>query len=114
MAKNFIQPGGTLDLTAPSGGVVTGLTYKIGTLIVVALVTKDQTLKFAAATEGVFEVPKAASQAWTEGAAVYWDDTNKVYTTTSSGNTKAGVAVVAVGSGAGEVLGIVRLNGIGT
>ena len=112
--KNFVQPGETLTLTAPSGGVVSGTVYKIGTLIVVAKVTAAQATPFAALLCGVIEYAKAASQPWTEGAAVYWDDTAKNFTTTSSGNTKAGVAVAAVGSGAGETLGLVRLNGIGT
>lgn len=60
---------------------------------------------------GVYELPKAASQAWTVGAKVYWDDTNDVCTTTASGNTLIGCAFAAVGSGAGETLGQVRLNG---
>ncbi|MFD2855403.1 DUF2190 family protein [Seohaeicola zhoushanensis] len=62
-------------------------------------------------TTGVFELPKVGSQAWTVGAKVYWDDTNKVCTTTATANTLIGVAYEAVGSGAGETLGKVRLNG---
>lgn len=61
---------------------------------------------------GVYDLPKAASQAWTVGALVYWDDTNKVCTTSASGNTKIGFAYAAVGNGAGETTGRVRLNGV--
>lgn len=108
--KNFVGPGDTLEFTAAAdsaGG--TGLL--LGTIfgIVVATVATGGTglLK----TTGVFDVVKAGSQAWTVGAAVYWDNTAKNFTTTSSGNTKVGVAVLAVGSGAGETTGRVRLNG---
>lgn len=114
MAQNFLAPGEHLTLTAPSGGVVSGSVYKIGTLIVVAMISAAAGSPFTAATCGVWSYAKADSQAWTEGAAVYWDDTAKNFTTTSSGNTKAGVAVEAVASTAGLVIGKVRLNGIGT
>lgn len=35
---------------------------------------------------------KATGEAWAIGAALYWDNTNKRFTTTSSGNTAAGFA----------------------
>jgi predicted RecA/RadA family phage recombinase len=44
---------------------------------------------------GVFTHAKTAAQAWTVGAKLYWDDTNKVFTTTASGNTLVGAAAVA-------------------
>ena len=52
-----------------------------------------------------------ASQAWTAGAKVYWDNTTKLVTNVASGNTLVGVAALAVGSGADETIGRVRLNG---
>jgi predicted RecA/RadA family phage recombinase len=57
------------------------------------------------------DLTKAASQAWTAGAKVYWDNTAKRVTNVASGNTLIGVAVLAVGAGAEEVVGRVRLNG---
>ena len=60
---------------------------------------------------GVIDLAKVASQAWTAGAKVYWDNTAKRVTNVASGNTLVGVAVLAVGSGADEVVGRVRLNG---
>lgn len=113
MTKNYVQPGDQLTLTAPTGGVVAGLAYLIGNLLVVALATVAQALPFAATPEGVHSVVKAGTQAWTEGAIVYWDNTAKVFTTVSTANYRAGVAVAAVGAGAGETTGLVRLNGIG-
>jgi predicted RecA/RadA family phage recombinase len=58
----------------------------------------------------VFDITKVGSQAWTVGAKVYWDDTNKRCTTVATDNTLIGVAVEAVASGAGDTIGRVRLN----
>ena len=63
-----------------------------------------------AALVGVFDITKVGSQAWTVGAKVYWDDTNKRCTTVATDNTLIGVAVEAVASGAGDTIGRVRLN----
>jgi len=57
---------------------------------------------------GVYEFPLAASTAVTAGAAVYWDATNGVITTTSTDNTIAGYAVKAAASGDATVL--VKIN----
>lgn len=108
--KTYIAEGEILDLAAPYARL-SGQCALIGLIIGVAqndlLITEVGPFK----TKGVFDLPKAPSQAWTVGAIVYWDDTNKYFTTTSSGNTKAGAALLAVGSGAGETTGRVRLNG---
>lgn len=113
MTTKFVQPGDCITLTAPTGGVVAGLAYLIGNLLVVALATVAQTLPFVGCAEGVHSVVKAGTQAWTEGAIVYWDNTAKNFTTVATANYRAGVAVAAVGAGAGETTGLVRLNGIG-
>lgn len=42
--------------------------------------------------DGEFAVTTAASEAWTGGAKVYWDDTNNVATTTATSNTFLGIA----------------------
>lgn len=56
---------------------------------------------FGVAT-GVFELTKISSQAWTVGALVYWDDTNKRCTTVTTANLLIGVAAAAVAGGAGN------------
>ena len=61
---------------------------------------------------GVFDITKVGSQAWTVGAKVYWDDTNKRCTTVATDNTLIGVAVEAVAGGAGDTIGRVRLNAV--
>lgn len=113
MASTYIQPGDVLNLTAPLGGVTTGVPVQIGQLVVIPQVTAAAGASFAGAVEGVWSVPKVGSQAWTVGAIVYWDDANGYFTTVATGNLQAGVAVEAVGSGAGLTTGKVRLDGVG-
>jgi predicted RecA/RadA family phage recombinase len=107
--NNFIQPGEVIPLTAPSGGVTSGLVYKIGLLLVVAAADVAQTLPFEGKTRGVFTLPKATGQTWAEGALVYWDNSAKKFTTTSGGNTLAGCAVAEAATG--DTTGSVRLDG---
>lgn len=109
--KNYVQPGESLEFTAPSGGVVSGRPVQIGQLLVIATVTAAEGVRFNGITCGVISYTKAGSQAWTEGAIVYWNGT--VFTTSAAGNFQAGVAVEAVAGGAGDTTGIVRLDGIG-
>lgn len=108
--KNYVQPGDCIDLAAPYARL-SGQAALIGLIFGVAQydLANDEVGPFK--TTGVFDLPKVGSQAWTVGAIVYWDDTNKYLTTTSSGNTKVGAAVLAVGSGAGLTTGRVKLNG---
>jgi predicted RecA/RadA family phage recombinase len=110
--KNYRQPGEILTFTAPSGGVVSGGFYVIGTLVACACIDADEGDPFTGKITGVFEVTKAPSQAWTEGAAIYYDAGNTRFTTTAGGNTAAGNAVAAVGGGADETTGLILLNGL--
>lgn len=93
MAKNFIQPGQVLTLTAPTDGVVSGNGYLIGALFCIALGNAAQGEQFEAQVTGVWRLPKTSAQAWTEGAAIYWNNTTKQATTAASGNTLIGHAV---------------------
>lgn len=110
MAQSFVSDGKVVTLPAPSGGAVVGTPYLIGRLLVIAKTSAAQTVDFDAYVGGRFLVTKAGSQAWTVGANVYWDDTNKNFTTTATSNQYAGVALVAVGSGAGETVGDILMN----
>ncbi len=113
MARSYIQPGDVLNgLTAPTGGVTAGVPVLIGNHVVIPQQTVAQTLTFDGYVTGVHSVPKADSQAWTEGQAVYLDNTNHLFSTASTvGFYRAGVAVEAVGAGAGLTTGKVRLTG---
>lgn len=107
--KNFEQDGDTLDLIAPSGGVVAGGFYLIGALFVVACVTAAEGATFAAARCGVYNsAPKATGAAWAQGDKLYWDNSTKVFTKTASGNTYVAVATKAAASG--DAVGTVLLT----
>jgi predicted RecA/RadA family phage recombinase len=107
--KNFISAGNTLTITAgadfPSGSVVV-----VGAAIGIATADIASGAEGTLLLEGVFDIPKAPSQAWTVGAAVYWDGPQARATTQAEDNALLGIAVQAVGSGAGETTGRVRLN----
>lgn len=112
---NFVQPGKTLTLTAPGGGVLSGRLYQIGSLVVVATVTAEAGDLFAALVgPAVITHAKPGSEAWTEGVKLYWDDSEGLVTTDddTAANPLIGVAVAAVGSGADETTGTVRLDGV--
>lgn len=99
-----------IDLTAPSGGVTVGLFYLIGAILVMANVTAAEGELFAGVPRGLFdECAKATGSAWTEGQKVYWDDTNKRFTATATGNTLVGFAAAA--AAAGDTTGSVILTG---
>jgi predicted RecA/RadA family phage recombinase len=104
--KNYLTPGEKLELTAPSGGVTAGTGVKIGEVLVIPETSAAVGEKFIGLRVGVVEHAKLSAQAWTEGAQVNWDDTNKRFTTVTTGNFKAGIAVAAAAnpSATGKVL----------
>jgi len=109
--KNAIQDSEVLTLTAPTGGVVSGTPVKIGQLIVVPQATVAQTLPFAGVRQGVFSgLAKATGAAWVEGDMLYWNDTNKNFTKTSTGAILCAAAGAAAASG--DTTGTVVLLGI--
>ena len=107
--KNYVQPGNTITLTAPYA-VASGDGLLVGSIFGVASSTAAIGEPIETALVGVFDITKIGSQAWTVGAKVYWDNTNKRCTTVATDNTLIGAAVEAVASGAGDILGRVRLN----
>lgn len=107
--KNFVQPGSTITLTAPYD-VASGDGLLVGAIFGVASGAALSGQSVEATLVGVFDLKKVGSQAWDAGDKVYWDDTNKQATKTATDNTPIGVAIEAVGNGAGETVGRVRLN----
>jgi len=113
MAINFKQPGETVELPAPSGGVVSGQGYVIGALFVVALGTAAQGELFRGKTNGAWELPKAASVTPAVGAVAYWNNTAKTVTGTSAtGLFPIGVFIAAPAGG--DAVALVRLDGVAT
>lgn len=110
MATNYVQHGDVVTVPAPYD-LASGAGALVGALFGVAMCAAMSGAEVELKTTGVHDMPKAASQAWTVGAKVYWDNTAKVATTVPTSNTLIGCALAAVGGGAGETVGRVRLNG---
>lgn len=108
--KNFVAVGNTLTITA-AANVASGGGVQIGALFGVAVSDIANGEEGVINLTGVYDLPKAPSQAWTVGAKVYWDDANNRCTTTAGSLSLIGVAVLATGATAGETIGRVRLNG---
>jgi predicted RecA/RadA family phage recombinase len=94
MGSKFVQPGEHLDYTpssAKSAGDVVLLTGLVG------ICPRDIAANEASAISitGVWEVDKTTSQAWAQGEALYWVAGTSKFSTSASGNTKAGYAAKA-------------------
>lgn len=108
MATNFVQPGQVLTLTAPAGGVTSGSGYLIGSMFVVALHDAGAGTPFEGQLTGVWSLPKTSAQAWTEGAAIYWDGSKATTAEGSGSNTLIGHAAAAAANP--SATGLVRLS----
>ena len=77
MSKIQVQRGDSLDLTAPAGGVTSGVPVLIGGLLVVPQVSAAVGEQFSGAATGVHSIAKEdTTAAFNEGEIVYWDDSN--------------------------------------
>jgi len=107
--KNWVQEGRDIVMTAPYT-VVSGAGVLLGAVFGVANADAASGAAVTATRIGVFTLAKATGQAWTAlTTKLYWDDTNKVVTSSSSGNTLIGVARNAAASG--DTTGNVLLTG---
>ena len=107
--KNYVHPGNTITLTAPYA-VTSGDGLLVGAIFGVAAGHAANAETIEASLVGVFDLKKVASQAWSAGDKIYWDNTNKEASKTATGNVLIGVATEAVAGGAADVIGRVRLN----
>jgi predicted RecA/RadA family phage recombinase len=99
--NNSISAGSSVTLTAPSGGVVSGTAYLIGSLLVIAEETAAEAASFTATVRGVVKVPKVADETWTEGLAIYFDESAGKFTLDddSASNPLVGAAVQPIVQG---------------
>ena len=94
-----INRGKAIEIVTPSGGYISGQPVKVGSLIGISSNKYVQGDTAVIWLLGTHFIAKATGQAWTAGALLYWDNTNSVFTTTSSGNTLAGYAYADAASG---------------
>jgi len=96
--KNYVQPGETVTVVAPTGGAVSGVGVKVGSLFGVAAFDAAQGETVEIVTEGVFDLAKDGNSV-TVGEKLYWNDVSKVVTVTASTNLLIGVALMAAAAG---------------
>lgn len=100
--KNYLHSGDVLSVPVPaavsSGGVVI-----VGQIKGIAVTDAASGALVAVQTRGVFTLPKEAALAVPLGAAIYWDASPGVATTTASGNTALGYATAAADAAAATV-----------
>ena len=92
--KNFVGRGENITLTAPYA-VPSGGGFLVGSLFAVASEAAANAATVVGVVKGEFSLTKNTGEAWTVGAKIYWDNTNKRCTTTSTSNTLIGVAIAA-------------------
>jgi predicted RecA/RadA family phage recombinase len=97
--KNFIQPGDSITVAAPSGGVTSGDLVVVNSLIGVAAATAAAGEDVVLDTEGVFELPKASADAIDVGDLLYSDDGELTKTPGTGSLPLAGAATKAAGAG---------------
>lgn len=108
MKATYWQRGETLDYT-PTAAVRNGAVVSLGTRVGVAGSDIAAGTQGQVHVVGVFEMDKAANEAITMGAAVYYDATNDVITATADGHTLAGYA--AADAAAADATVLVKLLG---
>lgn len=107
MATNYVAEGANWNYT-PGSAVASGAVVLMGVTLGVALAAIAANTTGAVAVDGVFTVAKLSTDVVAQGAKLYWDAANSRLTTTASGNTYAGRAYEAAGSGATTVR--IRIN----
>ncbi len=107
--KTFLQKGDVLSVTAPYA-VASGAGCQVGVMFGVAQTTAANGAAVEIATTGVFTLDKTNTEAWTQGAALYWNNTTKKATTTVGTNKLIGYAAAA--ALAADTTGPVWLPGV--
>ncbi len=107
--KNFIGVGNRVTLTA-AAVTTSGQPVLMGSLFGIAENAAAIGDPLVLVLNGIFDLTKTASQAWTVGQLIYWDVATSRVTSTVATNKLIGVAVLAVGGGTGEITGRVRLT----
>lgn len=104
--KNYLQDGDTVVIASSPEAADSGEFLVSGALSGVAVAAADSAAAVTLKRNGVFEMLKTTSEAWTQGQPLFWNASTKKFTTTAAGNTRRGVAWAAADSAdtTGEVL----------
>lgn len=109
MGNPYVQPGNVITCSSLPYARNKGQGVQWGSMFGVAQQTKAISTACEVEVVGVQNLDATTGQAWTDGAKIYWDNTNKLATNVVGTNLFIGHAVGAKGSAA--ALGLVRLTG---
>lgn len=101
MAKNYVQDGNTVRLTATKA-VKSGDVVVAGDLIAIAVTDSDAGAPVVGLTTGVFTVKAKQADDIKQGAVLYWSDTDGA-TITAGTNKRLGTAWKDSGTSSVEV-----------
>lgn len=101
MAKNFVQPGATIDIVA-AGTLVSGQVIALGGTIGIVLGNAVAGESVAVALEGVFTVPKVSAAVFVVGEKLVWDSSAAAFddsaAVAASGDITGGAIAVVAGA----------------
>lgn len=110
MTYNFKQPGDNITIPAPTGGVISGRAYAVGSLIGVATATAAVGVSVAMATRGIFGLAKKTGEVWAVGDPVYWDKTAAKCTKTLPSTEQFTLGYATAAALTGDTTGDVKIN----
>jgi predicted RecA/RadA family phage recombinase len=96
--RNYVQPGRSITVAAPTGGVLSGDGVLIGALFGVAQHDAAEGADLELLTEGVVELAKATPLAITVGDRLFWNGADKKLDKTATAQVCVGLAVAAAAS----------------
>jgi predicted RecA/RadA family phage recombinase len=92
--KNYVQDGKVIEVAAPYA-LTSGQGALVGSLFGVAAGDAANGATVQLKTKGVFDITALTTDTGTVGTKMYWDNTNKRLTTTSTSNTLVGCLTAA-------------------
>lgn len=81
--KNYIQPGNVIDIIA-AAALTSGQAFPVGCLLAVPVIDGVIGQIVPSHIEGVFELPKLSSAAFTAGQSLRWKVSTKQFSTTGA------------------------------
>ena len=102
---DYVQYGDVIEFT-PSSALTAGQPVLVGTsLLTIATQPIAANAAGSVATEGVFSIAKATGNgtAINAGTVLYWDNTNSVVTSNSTGTIRCGFAVSTAANAAATI-----------
>lgn len=107
--QTLINEGEVLDVVL-AADATTDVPFLLGDLLVVPVKNGLSGETIACVAQGNVELPKVTGTAIAVGVKVYWDNTAKNITTTTSGNKHVGYSSFAAASGATTIPVLLNLH----